>query len=210
MKIVLRLKSWYFAKKPVFPSKHYRGVICTVQVTPRNGNNLEYIFEGWYLVFILESHSKRLLFCYWATLMLKQVESYQFYHVIKNILNLQDTCKYGISSNPRILEYQDFIFVLWIPALSTSPLCRFPACNELHKSLSVEQSVFHWTTDCDYRLVLISNVQINLRMLVEHLKIKSCASALKVHFHDIFGLWFFVKKIHQVFWFFLKFLKFQI
>jgi hypothetical protein len=32
MNIVLRLKSWYLAEKPVFPSKHCRGGICTSHI----------------------------------------------------------------------------------------------------------------------------------------------------------------------------------
>ncbi len=73
-----------FGRGTGFPIQTLQRWYMYIQVTPRNGNKLEYIFLSCYLFLVLGSHSKRLLLSYWATLMLTQVESYQFYHVIKN------------------------------------------------------------------------------------------------------------------------------
>ncbi len=46
--------------------------------------NLINIFQSWYLVLILDGHSKDFYPAYWATLMLAQEDSHELYHVIKN------------------------------------------------------------------------------------------------------------------------------
>ncbi len=60
MNIVLWLKSWYLAEKPVFPPKHYRGGKC--KKSPQEiETDLINVNKTSYLVLILDSHSKRLV-----------------------------------------------------------------------------------------------------------------------------------------------------
>ncbi len=84
--------------------------VVYVKVTPRNGKiNAN---KSCYLVLILDTHSKRLLFSFMSY---PDVNTFWKLSALlsdkKISLNQQDTCKYSPSSNHGILEYRDFIFV---------------------------------------------------------------------------------------------------
>ncbi len=97
--------------------------------TQQMGTNLINVSKSCYLVLFLDSHYKRLSkSCYLVLILdshykrlLLNLLSYPDVKTIwklsalscdkKNCWNQQDTCKYDLSSNPGILDYQDLIFV---------------------------------------------------------------------------------------------------
>ncbi len=107
--IVLWLKSWYLAEKRIFPPEHCRGGICASQ--PKKWKHLINVNKSCYFVLILDSHSKRLLLSLLSYPDVNTIWKLTALSCdIKSCWKQQLTCKYGLSSNPGILDYWDFIF----------------------------------------------------------------------------------------------------
>ncbi len=121
MNIVLWLKSWYLAEKPVFPPKYQRWYLYRSPQEMKT--NLIYVFQGWYSVLILGCHSEDFYPVYWATLTLTQEEGYQLSHVLKNWLESAGYLWIRPHLKSRDSRIWDLIFV-----------CQFRLRWQLHSS----------------------------------------------------------------------------
>ncbi len=162
MNIVLWLKSWYLAEKPVFPPKYFRGGICTSHLKKRK--QIWSIFvKSWYWVLILGGHSKDFLPSLMSHLDVNTRTKLSAFSSDKKLVRID---KIPVNTASGILEYRDLIFVCeyWLRRRSVQSSAWF--CYTTFIDFIWGRHVAFFSKISLYSVVLCNMYEFGLKLLI--------------------------------------------